>query len=101
MDHLNLNIAVNPSMWSNYLRLNCSFNPLTFTKLRFWPRKKKLQNGPLYFAYVTVLSQISSFFFRNPENEEINTMVQCEYQNEMNYDKNKTNWDKQTYIRYY
>ena len=38
-------------------RLNCSFNPLTFTKLRFWPpKKKKLQNGPLSFASVAVLA---------------------------------------------
>ena len=24
-----------------FFRLNCSFNPLIFTKLRFWPPKKK------------------------------------------------------------
>ena len=38
------------------LRLNCSFYPLTFTKLRFWSLKKKLQNDPLSFASVVVLA---------------------------------------------
>jgi len=38
-------------------RLNCSFNPLTFIKLRFWPlKKKKLQNDPLSFTSVAVLA---------------------------------------------
>jgi len=37
--------------------LNSSFRPLTFTKLRFWPsKKKKLQNCPLSFATVAVLT---------------------------------------------
>jgi len=36
--------------------LNCSFSPLTFSKLRFWPPKKKLQNSPLSFATVAVLA---------------------------------------------
>jgi len=31
-------------------RLNCNFNSLTFTKLRFWPLRKKLQNGPPKFC---------------------------------------------------
>jgi len=40
-----------------YIRLNCSFSPLTFSKLRFWPPKeKKLQNNPLSFALVAVLA---------------------------------------------
>jgi len=30
--------------------LNCSFIPLTFPKLRFWPHRKKLQNSPLSFC---------------------------------------------------
>ena len=34
-----------------YNRLNCSFNPLTFTKLRFWsPMKKKLLKWTLKFC---------------------------------------------------
>ena len=38
-------------------RLNCSFSPLTFSKLRFWPpKKKKLQNSLLSFAPVAVLA---------------------------------------------
>jgi len=38
-------------------RLNSSFLPLTFTKLPFWPpKKKKLQNRPLNFAAVAVLA---------------------------------------------
>jgi len=28
------------------VRLNCSFNPLTFTKLRFWPPKKNYKTTP-------------------------------------------------------
>ena len=42
-------------------RFNCSFNPLTFTKLRFWSLRKKLQNGPLCFASVTVLTPNVNF----------------------------------------
>jgi len=37
-------------MWL-FFWLNCSFNPLTFTKLRFWS-PKKIQNGPLSLAAV-------------------------------------------------
>ena len=37
--------------------LNSSFHPLTFTKLWFWPpKKKKLQNRPLSFATVAALA---------------------------------------------
>ena len=43
-------------------RLNNSFCPLTFTKLRFWPlKRKKLQNRPLSFATVEVLAPQSQF----------------------------------------
>ena len=37
-------------------RLNCSFSLLTFSKLRFWPLRKKQQNSPLSFATVAVLA---------------------------------------------
>jgi len=37
-------------------RLNCSFSPLTFPKLRFWPLKKKKTKQSLSFAIVTVLA---------------------------------------------
>ena len=37
--------------------LNSIFCPLTFTKLQFWPpKKKKLQNCPISFATVAVLA---------------------------------------------
>jgi len=40
-----------------YNRLNCSFSPLTFPKLRFWPPKKKnYKTAPLSFATVAVLA---------------------------------------------
>ena len=39
-----------------YFWFNCSFSPLTFSKLRFWPLRKKLQNSPLSFATVAVLA---------------------------------------------
>jgi len=32
------------------LRLNCSFSPLTFSKLRFWPPKKKTTKQPPKFC---------------------------------------------------
>jgi len=42
---------------SSIIRFNCSFSPLTFSKLRFWsPKKKKLQNNLLSFALVAVLA---------------------------------------------
>jgi len=37
-------------------RLNSSFRPLTFSKLRFWPPKKKSYKTPLSFALVAVLA---------------------------------------------
>ena len=41
--------------------LNSNFGPPTFTKLRFWPPKKKLQNRPLSFAIITVLAPKANF----------------------------------------
>ena len=31
-------------------RLNCSFSPITFSKLRFWPSKKKTTKPPPKFC---------------------------------------------------
>jgi len=33
--------VMNPFDWLIKSWLNCSFSPLTFSKLRFWPPKKK------------------------------------------------------------
>jgi len=38
---LKVTLAIKLNIRALKLRFNCSFNPLTFTKLRFWPPKKK------------------------------------------------------------
>jgi len=53
MEHTN-NKRTNLSLV--FLKFNCSFSPLIFSKLRFWPPKKKIQNSPLSFAPVAVLA---------------------------------------------
>ena len=42
-------------------RLNSSFSPLTFSKLRFWSPKKKTTKPPLSFAPVAVLAPKANF----------------------------------------
>jgi len=45
-------------------RLNSSFHPLTFTKLRFWPPKDKNTKPPLSFATVGVLAPQGQFLVK-------------------------------------
>ena len=50
-----LSTKINKSAEAGYFHsiniwLNCSFSPLTFSKLRFWPPKKKTTKQPPKFC---------------------------------------------------